>query len=94
MNKISLVGPAGYPGAQHDDLCPRRPTRHGSSFHLPHSLARASDVVSQPGDVSFLLDTLLGWDGQRDSPFDGAVDRGRIGAVGYSRGGLASALLL
>lgn len=50
------------------------------------------DVVNQPGDISFLLDTLLAWDGDPDSPFFKRVDAGRIAAMGISLGGLTGTL--
>ena len=55
--------------------------------------ARVADVVNQPADVSFLIDTLLGWDADPDSPFYKRVDAGRIGVVGVSLGGLTSTLV-
>ncbi len=54
--------------------------------------SRLVDVVHQPGDISFLLDTLLAWDSDPDSPFFERVDAGRIAAMGISLGGLTSAL--
>ena len=54
--------------------------------------ANFSDVVNQPGDISFLLDTLLAWDGDPDSPFFERVDAERIAAMGISLGGLTSTL--
>ncbi len=54
--------------------------------------ARLADVVNQPGDISFLLDTLLAWDRDPDSPFFERVDAGRIAAMGISLGGLTSTL--
>jgi pimeloyl-ACP methyl ester carboxylesterase len=55
--------------------------------------ALVTDVVNQPADVSFLIDTLLGWDIDPDSPFFERIDAGRIGVVGVSLGGLTSTLL-
>jgi predicted alpha/beta-fold hydrolase len=54
--------------------------------------ANFSDVVNQPGDISFLLDTLLAWDGDPDSPFFERVDAERIAAMGISLGGLTGTL--
>jgi predicted dienelactone hydrolase len=49
------------------------------------------DVVNQPADLSFLIDTILGWDdGAR--PFDGTIDPERIGVMGLSLGGLTAEL--
>lgn len=49
------------------------------------------DVVHQPQDLRFLLDTLLAWD-ERERPFPGAVDAERVGVVGLSLGGMTATL--
>jgi dienelactone hydrolase len=50
------------------------------------------DVVNQPGDVSFVIDQLLGLaEGER--PFPGSIDRERIGVAGLSLGGLTTELV-
>ena len=52
-----------------------------------------TDVINQPGDVSFLIDSLLA---DRDSPenrFAKCIDPERIGAIGLSLGGLTTTLL-
>jgi dienelactone hydrolase len=51
-----------------------------------------ADVVNQPGDVSFLIDTMLTWNGEQESPFEGGVDPRRIGLTGLSLGGLTTLL--
>jgi len=51
------------------------------------------DLLNQPGDVSFLIDTLLAWSENPDHRFAGSIDRERIGAVGLSLGGLTTTLL-
>lgn len=51
------------------------------------------DVLNQPGDVSFLIDTLLAWSDDPDNRFAGQIDRQRIGAVGLSLGGMTTTLL-
>ncbi len=51
----------------------------------------AADVVNQPGDVSFLIDSVLALEGS-DKPFPGTVDAARIGVAGLSLGGLTSTL--
>ena len=51
------------------------------------------DVVNQPGDISFLIDTLLAWDIDPDSPFFERIDAQRIGVFGISLGGLTSTLV-
>ena len=49
------------------------------------------DAVNQPDDVRFVIDRVLAWKpGER--PFDGEIDRERIGAVGLSLGGLTTTL--
>ncbi|MBK51151.1 MAG: hypothetical protein CMQ45_02065 [Gammaproteobacteria bacterium] len=53
--------------------------------------ANARDVVNQPADISFLIDSLLGLrDGKK--PFIGSIDESRIGLSGYSLGGLTTYL--
>jgi predicted dienelactone hydrolase len=52
----------------------------------------AADVVNQPGDVSFLIDTLTA-PGENEMPFPGTVDASRIGVAGLSLGGLTSTLV-
>ncbi len=54
---------------------------------------RFDDVVNQPGDVSFLIDTLLAWSGDPRHRFVGCVDPQRIGAMGLSLGGMTTTLL-
>ncbi|MFV2090924.1 MAG: alpha/beta hydrolase family protein, partial [Pseudomonadales bacterium] len=51
-----------------------------------------SDVSNQPGDVSFLIDTLLGLEDD-EKPFTGEIDQMRIGVMGLSLGGLTSTLV-
>lgn len=50
------------------------------------------DVAQQPGDVSFLIDSMLALGGA-DKPFEGRLDPERIGAMGLSLGGLTTTLL-
>ena len=54
--------------------------------------SQVMDVVNQPGDISFLIDTLLAWDIDPDSPFFDRIDAQRVGVVGISLGGLTSTL--
>lgn len=51
------------------------------------------DLAHQPGDVSFLIDTLLAWNGDPDSPLYERIDAERIAAMGISLGGLTSTLV-
>lgn len=53
--------------------------------------ANANDVVNQPADISFLIDSLLALDAA-DKPFDGSIDSKRIGLSGYSLGALTTYL--
>ena len=52
----------------------------------------ASDVVNQPGDVSFIIDSLLAMP-EDDRPFNGSIDGSKIGVAGLSLGGLTSTLV-
>lgn len=51
-----------------------------------------TDVVNQPGDVSFIIDSLIGMSGE-DKPYHGNIDASRIGLAGLSLGGLTSTLV-
>jgi predicted dienelactone hydrolase len=51
------------------------------------------DVVNQPADVSFLIDTLLDRSERQDDTLSGLIDAARIGAMGVSLGGFTSTLL-
>jgi predicted dienelactone hydrolase len=50
------------------------------------------DVVNQPQDVRFLIDSVLALEGDA-RPFEGAIDEARIGVMGLSLGGLTSTLV-
>jgi predicted dienelactone hydrolase len=50
------------------------------------------DAVNQPGDVSFVIDQVLGW-GEGERPFAGEIDGERIGVLGLSLGGLTTTLV-
>ena len=54
--------------------------------------ANVFDVMNQPGDVSFLIDTLLTWNADPVSPFHDRIDAGRIGIAGLSLGGMTTEL--
>jgi hypothetical protein len=45
-----------------------------------------SDIVNQPGDVSFVIGQLLAADGQKGSPLFGLIDPTRIAVAGHSDG--------
>ena len=51
------------------------------------------DVVNQPADVSFLIDTLLERSKREGDVLSGLIDSERIGAMGVSLGGFTSTLL-
>ncbi|MFT4886707.1 MAG: putative dienelactone hydrolase [Pseudohongiellaceae bacterium] len=52
--------------------------------------ANANDVMNQPADVSFLIDSILGL--ADEQPFAEQVDESRIGLSGFSLGGLTTIL--
>jgi len=52
-----------------------------------------SDVVNQPGDLSFMIDKMLAWNEEPGNLFEGTVDPDRIGATGLSLGGLTTLLV-
>ena len=52
-----------------------------------------SDIVNQPGDVSFLIDQMLARTKQVDNLLYGRVDGDRIAALGLSLGGLTTELV-
>jgi dienelactone hydrolase len=53
----------------------------------------ARDVVNQPADVSFLIDTLLASARKPDDPLYAMIDGDRIGVTGISLGGLTTTLV-
>ena len=63
-----------------------------TSFSSPGG-PRLDDVVHQPEDVRYLIDRLLGWSADGAHDFSGAVDGGRVGAMGLSLGGMTSTLV-
>ncbi|WOJ97634.1 hypothetical protein R0137_03445 [Congregibacter brevis] len=54
--------------------------------------ALVEDVINQPGDISFLIDTLLGYSAVSGHALSGKVDAERVGVLGISLGGLTSTL--
>ena len=50
------------------------------------------DIVNQPGDVSFLIDSVLEWNGDSKHSLYGLIDRERIAVTGTSLGGMTSTL--
>ena len=61
-----------------------------TSFSAPGG-PEVTDVDQQPGDVSFLIDSILALQGT-DKPFSGGIDPERIGLMGLSLGGLTTTL--
>jgi len=53
---------------------------------------RSGDVLNQPGDVSFLIDSFLAFSEEPGNTFEGAVDETAIGLTGHSLGGLTTIL--
>ncbi len=53
--------------------------------------ANAADVVNQPADVSFLIDSVIALSADT-KPFAGSIDVDRIGITGLSLGGLTTTL--
>ncbi len=53
--------------------------------------ANAADVINQPADISFLIDSVINLQGT-DKPFPGTIDQSRIGLTGFSLGGLTTYL--
>ena len=51
----------------------------------------AADVVNQPTDISFLIDSILALSGS-EKPFPSDIDQGRIGIMGYSLGGMTTSI--
>ncbi len=62
-----------------------------TSFGAPGG-PNVADAVNQPGDVSFLIDSVLAL-GADERPFSGDVDSSRIGVFGLSLGGLTTTLV-
>jgi len=51
------------------------------------------DVVNQPGDATFLIDSAITWSQDETHVFSGHVDVNRIGVMGISLGGFTSTLV-
>ncbi|MEH6551797.1 MAG: alpha/beta fold hydrolase [Pseudomonadales bacterium] len=50
------------------------------------------DVVNQPADISFMIDTLLDWNEREQSAYYGRIDADRIGVFGISLGGMTTTM--
>lgn len=55
--------------------------------------ATVSDIANQPGDASFVIDSILGLGDATSGVLSGGIDAARIAAAGYSLGGLTTLLL-
>ena len=68
-----------------------------ANYPLTHYFApggpNVKDVVNQPADVSFLIDSLLALSHTSGHVLQGRVDASRIGVMGLSLGGLTSELV-
>ena len=53
---------------------------------------KAEDVVNQPADVSFIIDTLLADNADPNHPSFNSIDTSRIAAAGLSLGGMTTTL--
>lgn len=53
---------------------------------------RLTDMPNQPGDVSFLITSALGWNADSTHPFFQRLDAERIAVAGVSLGGMTSTL--
>ena len=51
------------------------------------------DVVNQPGDVSFLLNSVIAWSLDESHVLSGHLDESRIGVTGISLGGMTTTLV-
>ncbi|MEH6586497.1 MAG: hypothetical protein V7720_08055 [Halioglobus sp.] len=51
------------------------------------------DVVNQPADISFIIDSLLASNSTAGDVLEGMIDEARIGATGISLGGMTTALV-
>lgn len=60
----------------------------------PHTNGRVStdprDLVNQPADASFVLDSVIDLASDRNGPLSGRLDPERIAAVGHSMGGMTT----
>jgi predicted dienelactone hydrolase len=69
-------------------ISPDYPLSNGAAPGGP----RAGDVLNQPGDVSFLIDSFLRFSDEPGNTFEGAIDETAIGLTGHSLGGLTTIL--
>jgi dienelactone hydrolase len=80
---VNFLVPKGYAVVAVD-----YPLSHGGAPGGP----TVSDVVNQPGDISFVIDALLARSADAGDRLYGLLDPSRIAAVGLSLGGLTTQL--
>jgi dienelactone hydrolase len=80
---VDFLVPKGYVVAAVD-----YPLSHGGAPGGP----TVSDVINQPGDLSFVIDALLARHADENDSLFGLLDPSRIAAVGLSLGGLTTQL--
>lgn len=51
------------------------------------------DLKNQPGDISFMIDTLLSWSSDKNHRLYQSIDEKRIGVLGVSLGGMTTSLV-
>ena len=79
MELLSAIAAGGYVVA-----APEFPRTSANNPSAPD----ASDTESQPGDLSFLIDTMGGLTADPKGPLFGTVDIDRVAVVGHSNGGV------
>jgi dienelactone hydrolase len=62
---------------------PAFPLTNGNA---PDALSNLGDAANQPGDVSFVIDSMLALNSDDSSPLYGRIDPDHIGAAGHSLG--------
>ena len=81
-SKLSRISTA-WAAAGYVVAMPAFPLTNGSVIDAS---ANVGDVVNQPGDVSFVIDSVLALNGDDSSPLFGRVDAEHIGVAGHSLG--------
>ena len=76
---LTLLAAGGYVV-----VAPAFPLSSGGGPHEPDG----ADIVSQPGDLSFLIDEMLAATRTDDGPLAGLIDPKAVGAAGHSNGAI------
>ena len=63
-----------------------------TSYSAPGG-AKAEDVINQPADISFIIDSLLAKNDQPGGSFAAQIDPARIAVVGMSMGGMTTEMV-